>query len=403
MLELRRAGAAACVAALTGAVAACGGNGSGGGDGDVVIGASISSTGALAQFAPLITSGYENAVQRVNAQGGLQVGETRRKVRLVLLDNRSDPNQAAAQIRALVNQKGAVALLGAATPPITIPQASTAEALRIPYVTSITPVGPWLAGSKSGWRYAWDFFFDPGNAVDVEFKTADLAKSNKKVALFTDNEADGKAWAQIVQAKAPAAGYSVVTHATFPVGTTNFRSFVSEAKAKGADIVIAQMVPPDGIALWKQMKALGFKPKVAFCEKCGDAGAFPKAVGPAANGTSTNGFWTSEQNLPGTSEAKATLGKKFDNDPDLSLAVASMTAADVLLDAIKAAGTTDAAKVNAAIARTDKTYTFAPIKFGKGNAAVTPSVMQQWQGGTAVQVYPVTDGARFQFPAEGLR
>jgi branched-chain amino acid transport system substrate-binding protein len=239
--------------------------------------------------------------------------------------------------------------------------------------------------------------------VAYEFKTADLESTNKKVALFTDNEADGVAWAQLVDQLAPKAGYQVVMHATFPVGTSNFQSFVQQARSKQAEMVIAQMTPPDGITLWKQMKALGYKPKLAFCEKCAATGAWNQALGALANGTLSAGFWSSTEGLPGTAQIKATLGKKFTDDPDLSIAVASETDAQLLMDAISQAGSTDASQVNTAISKTDKTYPFAHIKFGTGNAAVTPSLVSQWQNGKAVQILPPVSGAKVQFPAAGLQ
>jgi branched-chain amino acid transport system substrate-binding protein len=398
----RLALALGAVGVITG-LAACGSSGSGGGsNGAVVLGSSYPATGPLAAFAPLIKSGYEQAVNEVNAAGGLQVGDSKRKVKLELLDNKSDPNLASQQERTLVNDRGAVGLLGSATPQLNIPSAAAAEALRIPFVTSITPVGPWAAGNTSGWHYAWNFFFDPVAAVQAEFTVADMTDTNKNVALFVSNEADGKAWAQIVGQLAPKVGYKVVASSTFPVGSTNFRSAITNARGKGADVVIAQLPPPDGIALWKQMKGLNYTPKVAFCEKCGDAGAFSDALGGVAEGASTAGFWTSQAGLPRTDEMKATLGKKFDNDPDLSLAIASLTAAHVLMDAISKAGTTDPAKVNEAIKATDKTYPFAKIKFGKDNAATTPSLMQQWRKGTTVQVLPPANGVKLAAPVAGL-
>ena len=369
--------------------------------GPITIGATISQTGSLATFAPLITAGYDQAINQVNAAGGLQVGSSKRKVKLVLLDNQSDANTAAQQIKTLVTSDGAVALLGAATPPITVPEAAAAEAERTPYVTSMTPVGSWLAATKGQSHYAWDLFFNPPAAVQNEFTTANLVTTNKEVALFTDNEADGVAWAQLVNQLVPKNGYRVVMHATFPVGTTNFQSFIQQASAKGAQIVIAQMTPPDGITLWKQMKGLSYHPKLAFCEKCAATGAWNQALGSLANGTETSGFWSSTEGLPDTAQIKATLGTKFNNDLDLSLAVASETAAQVVMDAISKAGTTGAAQVNTAIGEADKTYPFAHIKFGAGNAAVTPSLMEQWQNGDAVQVLP--RDAKLQSPTAGLQ
>jgi branched-chain amino acid transport system substrate-binding protein len=368
----------------------------------ITIGSSLSQTGALGQFGPLIKSGYELAVNQVNAAGGIKINGQFHKVKLDILDNQSDPNTAAEQIKTLVDG-GAVGLLGAASPPINVPAASAAEVLKTPFVTSFTPVTPWKLATKSQWHWAWDLFLDVPPSVQAELGTANMVKTDKKIALFTDNEADGEAWGQVVEAMAPHAGYKVVMHATFSPGTTDYRSYVQRAASAKAQIVIAMMAPPDGITLWKQIKALGYTPKIAFCEKCGDAGAFAKALGPLANGTMTVGLWTSAENFPGTAAIKAALGKQYPDDPDLAVAVAADTTAQVLLNAIQRAGSTNAAKINAAIGQTNKTYTFGHVKFGTDNVAQTPSLMEQWQNGTAVQVYPKIPGATLEFPAKGLQ
>jgi branched-chain amino acid transport system substrate-binding protein len=393
---------------LAAAVAGCGSasssssGGSGADASPITIGASLSQTGQLGQFGPLIRSGYALAVQRVNQAGGVTIDGTKHKVQLKLLDNQSDPNTAAEQVKTLVDG-GAVGILGAASPDINIPAASAAEALHTPFVTSFTPVTPWKLATKSQWHWAWDLFLDVPPSVQAELATANMAPTDKKIALFTDNEADGKAWGAVVEAIAPHEGYQVVMHATFAPGTTNYRSFVERASTDGAQIVIAMMAPPDGITLWKQMKALDYRPKLAFCEKCGDAGAFAKALGPLANGTNTVGLWTSAEAFPGTAAIKAALGREYPDDPDLAVAVAANTAAEVLLGAIEKAGSLDAAKINAAIGQTDETYTFGHIHFAADNVAQTPALMEQWQNGTAVQVYPKAGDAKLEFPARGLQ
>jgi branched-chain amino acid transport system substrate-binding protein len=400
---VRRRWVVAALLAPVFGLAACGGDddsGSGSAGKEVVIGASVPMTGQLGGIGQLVRAGYEEAVAEANAQGGIAMGDSQSKVKLVVLDNKSDPNTATQQARTLVNKNGAVALLGASTPPLNVPLSATAETLRIPIVSTTTPIRAWLAGSKSGWHYAWDLFFDEEEATKLAFKTADQTQTNKKVALFTDNEADGVVMGGLWERNAPAMGYSVVHHAKFPVGTTSYSSFINKAKAAGAEIVIAQMVPPDGVALWKQMKSLGFSPKLAFCEKCGASGGWTKALGPIADGTGVFANFTPSG--PEAEKAKQTLGTKITDNPDLGLAVDGMTAAQVLFDAISAAGGTEPEKVNAALAKTDKTYAAGPVKF-TDNAAGLKTNMLQWQGDNAVQVEPKTDDATLQVPVKGLR
>jgi branched-chain amino acid transport system substrate-binding protein len=377
-----------------------GSSSSGGGGGDITIGTSVPMTGPLGGIGQLVRQGYDEAIAEANAAGGVQVGDAKRKVKLVVLDNKSDPNVATQQARTLVNKNGAVALLGASTPPLNVPLSATAETLKIPIVSTTTPIRAWLAGSKTGWNYAWDLFFDEEQATKLAYATADQTDTNKKVALFTDNEADGVVMGGLWVKNAPAMGYEIVSHAKFPVGTTSYSSFINKAKSAGAEIVIAQMIPPDGIALWKQMKSLGYSPKLAFCEKCGASGGWPKALGPLADGTGVFANFT--PNGPEAAKAKETLGQKITNNADLGLAVDGMTAAQVLLDGISAAGSTDAAKVNEAIGKTDKTYAAGPVKF-TDNAAALETNMLQWQGDNAVQVEPKTGDAELQVPVAGLK
>jgi branched-chain amino acid transport system substrate-binding protein len=399
---MRRLAFGLCLGLATVAVAACGSSGSGsGGGGPVVIGTSVSKTGALAFAAPQILAGYDQAISQVNAAGGLDVGGKKRTVKLVVLDNASDPNQATAQVHTLVDQDGAVALLGAATPPINQPEASVAESLKTPFITAVEPVNPWIAAGRK-WHYAFQFGFDNRQAIADEYKALDGLKTNKKIALFTDNEIDGQQWSSTEPQFAAQNGYKIVSHAVFPVGTTDYKSFVLQAKSAGADVVIAQMQPPDGIALWKQMKALGYTPKAVFCEKCGATAAFVAAVGPASDGTMTAGFWTSKAALPDTAMIESTLGKKFPDDPDLALAVWAYTAPRVLMDAIVKAGSTDAGKVQAALAATNASYPIGHIQFTDNNSATTPSYMEQWQGKAALQVVP-SSGSTVQFPADGFK
>jgi branched-chain amino acid transport system substrate-binding protein len=172
--------------------------------------------------------------------------------------------------------------------------------------------------------------------------------------------------AHIYKQAARAAGLSVVGDYTFPVGTSDFSSFINDAKAKEAELVIAQTVPPDGIALWKQMKALALRPKAAFSTKAAVSGAWWQALGSAAEGTLTEGFWAASPQDPRTAPILGSLGKQLTNLPDLGLAVVSQTGTQVLLDAITAAGASDPEAINNAVAKTNKNYLVGQVVLATG-------------------------------------
>jgi branched-chain amino acid transport system substrate-binding protein len=402
LIRVVKLAAMAVVVALV--VAGCGsGGGDGGSGGDIVIGTSLPMTGPLAGFGQSMKDGYEHAIANYNAQGGVDIGGKKRKITLLVRDNASDPNKATEQARSLILKDRAVALLGAVTPPLNIPLSNVAEQQKVPLVNTLTPVEAWLAGNKSGWKYSWNMFFDEPQMTTLQMAGSDQVPTNKKVALFTDTEDDGVVMGKLWTANAAKQGYTIAYRASFPVGTTDYGSFIKKATDSGAEIVIAQMIPPDAFALWKQMKAAGYQPKTAFCEKCGNVGAWAKALGKTGDGTGAATWWSPAQNRPETQEFVAKFKGKYGDNTDLSDVVATDTAARVLIDAMKAAGSTDPAKVTAAIAKTDKAYPFGDIKFGPDHAYKVPALLAQWTNGEMVVVYPANVAKRkLKAPVSGL-
>jgi branched-chain amino acid transport system substrate-binding protein len=377
-------------------------SGSGGTGAPITLGASLSLTGALGSFGVDQQAGYLQELADVNAAGGIKIDGTKHRVKLVVLNNQSDPTTASQQVRQLVVQDGAQALLGAGTPPITVPEALIAESLKVPYLTTNTPVGAFAAGNKTGWKYSWDMFFSEHEQASDIVAAVDRFPTNKKIALFTDNEPDGVIERPLYKAAAAAAGDKVVGDFSFPVGTTDFTSFITSAKANGAQIVIGQMDPPDAVTLFKQMKSLKFAPKVTIVAKAADFIAWVHALGSISEGSLLEAVWLPSWNYPGTSHIQATLGKKFDNLGDLGTATAAYSVAQVMLNAFTRAGSTDAAKVNSALATTKLTTPYGPVSFASNHTSTMRFAVAQWQGTATIPVWPTVSGVHLEFPMKGL-
>lgn len=392
---------AACGSGSSGSTGPGSGSGSKGSSDPLVIGTSLSLTGPLGSLGNVQQPGYEQLVADVNAAGGVDVGGTKRKVTLTVLDNKSDPNLASQQVRELVLKNKASALLGGCTPPINVPEALAAERARTPIVMTCTPVQAFAGSNKAGWTHAWDFFFDETQFAQQAIKSAALTPSNKKIALFTDTEPDGTVERSLFKKAATDAGFEVVGDYSFPVGTSDFSSFVSDARSKQAQVVLGQMTPPDGIALWKQMKSLGFKPLVAFVAKAASTSAWPKALGPVAEGTLQQSFWSSKANLPGTEHLLQTIGTKLP-EPDSGLAINAYAAGQVLMNTLTTAGSTDPDKLNKAFAAGTFDTAVGKIKFDDKHIWPMPQFISQWRSGKTVQMIPPV-GNQLQAPPAGLQ
>jgi ABC-type branched-subunit amino acid transport system substrate-binding protein len=181
-------------------------------------------------------------------------------------------------------------------------------------------------------------------------------------------------------------------------------SFIAGAKAKGAQLLAGQMDPADGVALWKQLKSSGFRPQAAFVASASETGCWWQSLGSLAQGTLSDGYWSPAQ---ASSEQLATiaptLGKKYAGSPDYATAAVTYAVAEVATDALAKAGSTNPAKLNTAISRTDAQTTAGLIKFSQSaHTAITPYYITQWRSGKLVQVQPLAPGITLDVPTAGL-
>jgi branched-chain amino acid transport system substrate-binding protein len=393
----------ACVALLA---AGCGGSSGSGSSSssEIVIGASIPLSGPLAGFGSFQRWGYQHAVDDLNKAGGVQVGGVKRKVRLVLLDDKTDPNTTSANTDTLITRNQATALLGSCTPALVNAGAVVADRNRVPMVTGCAPLEAFK--SVKQWQYVWDVFFDEPDLAEAPFKTLEAAgvETNKTVAIVHDNGPDGAVvGGQLWPALAKKYGYTVASNQSFPVDNTQFNALISNAKATGADVFLIDAVTPQAVTIRKQMASAGYTPKVIVAEKGAEPVQFAEAVGDLGDGVIVGGYWDASFPYPGAAQLRQAFETETGQTYSQHIAD-SYGAAQILLDAIAAAGSTDAAKINQAIGRTDKSYVVGPVKFDERHTSKLPIAELQWQSGQTKVVWPperATGSLLFPVPGAG--
>lgn len=394
---------AAVAVALAGVLAACGSSGgssaSPGSSGPVVIGASIPLTGGLAGFGYFEKWGYQHAVDQVNASGGIMVSGRKREVRLILLDDQTDPNTTVSNVQRLITQDHVSALLGSCTNSLVVPGALIAERSGVPMVTPCATTDG-FAMTRS-WKWVWDIFFNSGDLTQAPFKMLSeyhLA-TNKKVAILhsngvAENVIGGKLW----PAWARQYGYDITGNVAFPPSSTNFTSDLQAAKAAGAQVLLAIGEPPSMIAMRKQMVTTGFSPKIIVMEEGGEPLAFANALGALANGVLVGGYWDSTFPYPGAAQIRTEFQDQTHSTYSQHIADTDAAAA-VLLNAIAQAGSLDPAKINTAISHTNLVTVAGPVKFSAQHTYTLPMVEMQWQNGHCYVVAPADrENAKLRFP-----
>lgn len=379
---------------LAAALTACsppGDDDGGGGDssGPIVIGASVPLSGPLAGFGSFVQWGYQHAVDEVNAAGGIEVDGEKRKVELKIVDDKTDPNQVTTNIKTLISSDDSVALLGSCTPDLVNPGALVADSQKIPFVTGCNPLEVFT--SVKDWTYAWDIFFSVPELAALSFQTmGELGlETNKKVAILHDNGPDGKAVGnEIWPAIAEQSGFEVVANVEFPSDNTDFSAAVQEAKNSGAEILLVDAITPQSISLRKQMAAVGWTPKIMVSEKGAEPVQYAEALGDLADGVMVGAYWDPSFDYAGSAELQAAWESDNPDQSSSQHIADSYTAAMVLMDAIAAAGSTDAEEINTAIGETNKEYPVGPVQFAEDNTAKIAVANSQWQDGKPVIVFP---------------
>jgi len=395
---------AAAGLALATALSACasgGGSATSSSSGPIVIGASIPLTGPLAGFGYFEKWGYQHAVSLVNSAGGIKIGTTKRKVKLILLDDQTNPNTSVNNVQQLITQDHVDALLGSCTDSLVEPGALIANRQGVPMVTPCAATNTF--GVTAKWTWAWDIFFNSQNLTETPFNTADelglKSKTNSKVAIIHSN---GKNENIIGTVEWPAwakkHGWKVVYNTAVPPTQTQFTSSLQAAKAAGADMLLVVISPPGAIALRKQMVSVGYNPKILVEEEGGEPLQFAQALGKLANGVMVGGYWDPSFPFPGAKQLEQEFEAQTHQTGSQHIADTD-TAATVLLQAIARAGTLDKTAINNQIAKTNATFVAGQVKFNADHTSTLPMVEEQWQNGKNVIIAPLNRAtAKVLFP-----
>jgi branched-chain amino acid transport system substrate-binding protein len=405
-------GRTACVAAglaLAVTLSACGSSGgsaSSSSSGPIVIGASIPLTGPLAGFGYFEKWGYQHAVSVVNQAGGIKIDGVKRKVKLIILDDQTNPNTSVNNVQQLIAQDHVDALLGSCTDSLVEPDALIANRQGVPMVTPCAATNTFAATAK--WTWAWDIFFNSEDLTETPFNTADelglKAKTNSKVAVIHSNGKNEQIIGTIEwPAWAKKHGWKVVYNTAVPPTQTQFTSSLQAAKAAGADMLLVVLPPPGAIALRKQMVSVGYSPKILVEEEGGEPLQFAQALGNLANGVMVGGYWDPSFPFPGAKELMAEFEAQTHQTGSQHIADTD-TAATVLLQAIERAGTLDKTAINNQIAKTNAMFVAGQVKFNAQHTSTLPMVEEQWQDGKNVIIAPpnrATAKVVFPLPANG--
>jgi branched-chain amino acid transport system substrate-binding protein len=352
----------------------------------IKVGAVVPLTGRYGPGGAQVRAGYEIAVEQINAAGGVTVGGKKMPLELVLLDDESDATKTVARLETLAAQ-GVVAYLGGFGSDLHAAAASVAEKNKTPYL------GVAFALHKihtQGFRYLFSPFW---KSPDIKQYTIEMltalpgAERPKTAAIFQEKTDWGREMATAWTDAAKSAGYQVVVNAEYAPGAKDFSDMILKAKSAGAEIVFGLPTPPDGMTIVKQMKELGFSPKMTLLIRAPDPPIWTKNLGKDGDYVVLAPGWHHAVKAPGVPELNDAHQKKIGRPAD-PITGPAYACVQILAAAIARAGSLDRDKIRDAIAATDATTVIGPVKFRPDGTGIVNAVFLQWLDGKQELVWP---------------
>jgi branched-chain amino acid transport system substrate-binding protein len=315
----------------------------GGSSDEILIGEYSSLTGTTATYGQSSTKASQIAVDEVNAAGGV-LGK---KVKLLLEDTQSKPEEAALAANKLITRDKVVALIGEIASSRSLAAAPIAQENKIPMVS---PGSTNPEVTRKGDYIFRVCYIDPFQG-EVLAKFAFNSLKVTKVAILKDVKNDYSiGLADFFTQTFTQLGGQIVSEQAYSEQDTDFRAQLTAIKSTNPEVVFVPGYYTEAALIIKQARELNMN--MVFIGGDGwDSAKLLEIGGAAMNGC----FFTNHYAADDTSSIVQEFVKKFvaryNETPD-AMAVLGYDATNIVIDAIRRAGSTEGAKIRDALAAT---------------------------------------------------
>ncbi len=332
---------------MTTVLAGCGGSSN---SKDIKIGVLDELTGGNATFGTAAANGAKMAIKEANAKGGV-LGK---QIQAVVADNKSEPSEAANAMTKLTTQDRVVAVTGGFSSSNAIAASSVAEANKVPYIAVGATNPKVTVDEKSGKVKDYSFrvcFIDPfQGTVGANFVLNTLKL--KKAIILVDNSSDySKGLTTFFKDAFTKGGGSILAEESYLQKDQDFKTILTKIKSLDADMIYVPGYYEEVGKIVKQARELGITLPIVG----GDGWDSPKLVEIGTALALNNTYFTNHYSVDDTSATSQTFveayKKEYGQVPD-AMAVLGYDAANVLIDAIRRANSTEPEKIREALAAT---------------------------------------------------
>jgi branched-chain amino acid transport system substrate-binding protein len=324
-------------------------------------------------------------------------------------DHQGNPQVGQQQTLRLITQDHVVAMLGSYHSSVTLVATAVAERQGIPYLVADS-----VAKNITGRGFKWTFRTTP---IAPDFAKAytefleDLKKSGKKVdsiAIVSENTDYGTSVGNSIEEAAKAANIKVAARIPYNANSSDVSAQVLQLKTLKPDAVIFVSYTSDSILYMKTLKNLDYLPPIIIGDDAGFSDpSFIPNVGDISQGAVDRSAFAAGK--PGTNSyiVNQMFKAKYNRELD-DTSARWMEGLFVLADAINRAGSTEPAKIQAALKATNLNagqlmIGYKGVKFdATGQNILSSTYLIQLQGKEYVSVWPEDRATnKLEYPMKG--
>lgn len=320
------------------------------GKGDIKIGMVYELTGSTASYGTSAANGAKLAFKEINANGGV-LGK---QLQIITADNKGEPSESANAMTKVITQDRVVAVTGFTVSSCGIAASVVAEDNKIPFVAAAT-VNPKVTvdertGKVKDYTFRACFIDSFQGTVGANFALTSLKA--RTAAILIDNSSDySKGLSRVFKDVFTSKGGQIVAEQAYLQKDQDFKSTLTAIKAQNPELLYIPGYYEDVGKIIKQARELGITVPILG----GDAWDSPKLAelggAQALNNTYFTNFYSVEDKNPVSNSFIEAYKKEYGQLPD-SMAAMGYDAANLLIDAIKRANSTESAKIREALSTT---------------------------------------------------
>ena len=309
-------------------------------------------TGDIPAVGASCKNAAEMAVAEINDRGGIQLGDRKYKIDLIIEDNAGKADQSASAAQKLITQNNVVAIVGPNASRYALPAAEIAESSKVVLITPWSTAPKATLDSRTGASKKYVFrscFIDPFQGRVVAKFVLDNLKLKKAAVLYDVASEYNKGIAEIFREVYEKNGGSIVAFETYTTNDKDFSSQLTKIKKAEPEIIFLPNYYSEVPLQIQQAKRLGIAVPFVGADAWGSA-ELTKLCGADCDGYYFSTHYAADAATDATKKFIAGYKAKYGTTPD-DVAALTYDSFGLLWQALGTAGRKDRQAVRDALAK----------------------------------------------------